>query len=147
MSWWGKYVGLPFTQANCWGLVRVIFGDELGVRLPEFGDASARYMAACARLRLRQGSSAELRAAQAAVAQEIAAGQGAECWTDVAAPRAFDVALMTAGADNRVRHVGVMIDEARLIHSEAGAGACLVGLTDPVIRHRLRGFRRHEACA
>jgi len=31
----GKYVGLTYDDLNCWGLVKAIYLDELGIDLPD----------------------------------------------------------------------------------------------------------------
>lgn len=145
MSWAQAYVGIPFGhgpgQETCWTLIRRVYREQLGIDLPEFGDASAAYVAAMARLMRRRGSTDDLRAAQAVVDREIERGQAGAAWRAVARPRAFDVALVRTG--DAIRHVGVMVDPRRLLHVERASHAVIVPVAHWSVRHRMAGYRRH----
>lgn len=119
MTWWGKYIGLPYAEAHCWHLVCRVYQDQLGVTLPTYGEISARDLVA--------------------VARSISEGQ--EAWLPVDDPQAFDVVLMRGRS--RVWHVGVMTDPAHVLHTERATDAVRVRLVD--IRGRVQGFRRYRA--
>lgn len=121
MTWWNRYIGIPYTQAHCWELVRRVYADRLAIHLPEYGEIDAANLVAVAR----------------GMAQAEA---GAE-WRAVHHPQAFDVCLMRGRS--RVWHVGVMVDARRVLHTERATGAVLVSVHDTAMRGRVTGYRRH----
>ena len=129
MQWWSRYVGLPFGegrgQVTCWGLVRAVYADRLGVDLPSYGEISARDLVRVARA-MEQGKD--------------------DGWRVPAAPDALDVCLMRAPRGGAlVCHVGVMVDAARVLHVEAASAAVVVPRGHFSIAHRIMGFRRLAA--
>lgn len=131
MTWWAKYVGLPFQDGgrgpaayDCWGLLRAVYADCLGVDLPCYGEISAHDLAR--------------------IARTMGDGQAAECWHPVAVPLAFDGVLMrAAGGTRAVVHVGVAVDSRRLLHVEAATAAVVVPMTHVSVAGRIIGFRRY----
>lgn len=121
MTWWSKYVGTPFAEAHCWELVRRVYQDRLGVALPDYGEVDARDLVR--------------------VAREIEQGQAGEHWQPVQNPQDMDVALMRGRA--RVWHVGVMVGQRHVLHTEAATDAVLVPLAHPLVKGRITGFRRY----
>lgn len=119
MTWWGRYVGLPFDAAHCWALVRRVYADQLGIELPEYGEVDAGELVAVARSMAR----------------------GKEAWALVSDPRPFDVALMRGRS--AVWHVGVMTDRAHVLHTERATGAVRVPITAPSVRGRIMEYRRY----
>lgn len=123
-----RYVGLSFGEGpgavTCWGLVRRVYADCLGVELPSYGEISARDLIQ--------------------VARAFAAGQAAEPWRAVCgAPRVLDVVLMRGPrGGHHVVHVGVMVDQARLLHAEAATGAVVVPTRHISVAGRITGYRR-----
>lgn len=139
MPWWGRYVGVPFADrgfdlagCHCWGLVWLVYQDR-GIELPRHGELSAADLVRAAR--------------------EFRSGAGGDgTWQSVAEPRAFDLALMTAMTDGerpmRVPgHVGVMVDDRRVLHVEKATCAVVMPIDHPRIRHRLISFHRHRRFA
>lgn len=132
MIWWAKYVGIPFVDGgrdisgvDCWGLVRLIYAERLGVSLPSYGEISA----------------AEL----IRIARAIDAGQ--EQWAPVEAPRAFDVVLLRLYDRAWTGHVGVAIDGTRMLHTERDIASAVVPMDHYTIKHRIAGFRRSREAA
>lgn len=128
MSWWGKYVGLPFGEGagevTCWSLVVRVYAAEMGITLPVYGEISARDLATVARTMGRE--------------------QLGERWRAVSDPQAFDVAIMRRGSGGQaIVHVGVMIDATRMLHVEAASHAVLVPVVHHSVRGRIAGFRRY----
>lgn len=127
MTWFAPYIGLPFGEeapaVTCWGLVCRIYAEQLAVQLPSYGEIPARDLARVAR------------------AMRAGADDG---WITVIEPRAFDVALMRNPQGGRsVVHVGVMIDEVRMIHVEAATAAVIVPVRHWSVAGRILGYRRH----
>ena len=129
MSWWAHYIGRPFEDGargpeayDCWGLVRAVYAEQLGIELPSYGEISARDLGRIAR---------------------TIAARSDDGWRIVGSPFDFDVALMrAAGRTRAVVHVGVMIDGTRMLHTEAATGAVVVPLTHVSVAGRITGFRR-----
>lgn len=125
-AWVAPYVGLPFGegpgQVTCWGLVRRVYADRLGIDLPAYGEISARDLMRIAR------------------AMQAGADDG---WRPVSVPQALDVALMRGprgGAS--VVHVGVMIDARQMLHVEEASAAVIVPVTHWSVASRIVGYRR-----
>lgn len=126
MNWPAQYVGLPFgegaDEVTCWGLVRRVYRDRLGVDLPEYGEISAYDLLRIAR------------------AMGAAKDDG---WRAVSVPQSLDVCLMRSpqgGAS--VVHVGVMVDAQRLLHVEAATAAVIVPVSHYSVAGRVVGYRR-----
>lgn len=134
MNWAGRYVGLPFVDGgrdrrgvDCWGLVKIVYADCLGIELPTYGEISAR----------------ELRR----IAGTVGDAQTTETWRQVIDPQPFDVAVMRAGASAIAAHVGVMVDARRVLHVERASSACIEDIDTPMMRHRVTGYWRHAEAA
>lgn len=135
MRWTHKYVGLPFkdkgrdfTGVDCWGLVRLIYKEELKIELPTYGEISATDLSA--------------------VAAMVGGNYDVEPWQDVRYEdaRPFDVVVMRFYGQKRIGHVGIVVDAGRtLLHTENKLDAALVPLGHMTIRHRVVGFRRHKS--
>ena len=43
--WWERYIGLPFGdgpgEVTCWGLLRRVYAEQLGIDLPSYGEIAA----------------------------------------------------------------------------------------------------------
>lgn len=104
-------VGLPWSEANCYGLARLAVDELLGYELPS--------------------SPAELLRERDAIAIEIPAGQ---------ALRAGDV-VQFEGRFGPGRHVGVALDAFRLLTTSSQVGHSFItriSLVEPTGRFRLR---------
>lgn len=128
--WVNRYVGLPFGEGpgeiTCWGLVRLVYRDQLGVDLPAYGEIGAHDLARVARTMGRE--------------------QMGEQWLPVTEPLTFDVAIMRSGrGGGRIVHVGVMADERHLLHVEAATASVVVPINSFGVRARIAGFRRYRA--
>lgn len=131
MSWAGRYVGLPFVNGgrdrrgvDCWGLVRLVYADCLGIDLPTYGEISA----------------GELRRIAGAVGE----AQTTETWRQAETPQPFDVVVMRAGTSAIGAHVGVSVDARRVLHVERDSATCIEEINTPMMRHRVTGFWRHS---
>lgn len=134
-DWWGAYVGRAFEDGgrgpvtfDCWGLVRAVYRDRLGLDLP-----------------LHEGVRA---ADHRSVAQAMQDSARRAEWAEVAEPRAFDVMLARRDPHSRwPGHVGVMIDGARVLHVWAGRNVHVARLVDPALAPLVVGFYRHGGAA
>jgi cell wall-associated NlpC family hydrolase len=130
MIWAGHYVGKPFRDGgrgpdayDCWGLVRAVYRDVLGIDLPAYGEISAADL-----LRVRR---------------EIAAGSVSEPWHPVPVPRALDVCVMRLPTGRGHGHVGVMVDAGTVLHAEGRCGVAMEPVSAATIRGRVMGYWRH----
>ncbi|HRQ13091.1 MAG TPA: NlpC/P60 family protein [Promineifilum sp.] len=131
MSWVCRYIGLPYRDhgrtrsgVDCWGLVRLIYKNELGIDLPSYAEISAEDL---------------MRAARA-----IDAGKDGELWRGVPASDIvpFDVAVMRHYGRRTVGHVGIVTPERRILHVEISTDSVVVPMDHYTVRERLACFRR-----
>jgi cell wall-associated NlpC family hydrolase len=141
MPWADDYVGLPFVDGgrdrggvDCWGLVRIVFTEQLGVQLPDFADIRA--------MDWRQS------------ARAIADAIGSAEWISVVpgTEQPFDVAVMRGHSDGRrpvsiVNHVGIVAPGRAVLHAEEGTDVVCVPMSSPTVCHRLAGVYRYHALA
>lgn len=132
MSWWAKYIGVPFADGgrgpdsyDCWGLVRASYCDVLGVTLPSYGEISSRDLVRIARS-IRDAT--------------------AESWAVFDTPEPMDVCLMRSGRGGRSAvHVGVMVDRRRVMHVEEASATVVVPISHHSVSGRIVGFGRYSA--
>ena len=132
MHWAARYVGIPYIDGgrdrsglDCWGVLQLVYRDQLGVELPGYGDISAR----------------DLRR----VAREIGSAAQMWPWSEAPEPRELDVVVMAAPGRRFPAHVGIVLQGGQLLHSEAASGCCIVPLSDFSVRFRILGYRRYVA--
>ena len=103
-----KYAVIPFLDGgrdfdgcDCWGLVRLIYKNELGIVLPTYGEISALDVAR--------------------VAREMDFGKS--LWREVERPKRFDLALLRNLARGGLySHIGIYVDDKRIMHTTAAMG-------------------------
>lgn len=134
MTWANAYLGIPWRAhgasrdgADCWGLVRLVYRERLGLELPNY---SASYVTAEERCEI-----------QATIAGE----RGAGAWREVDAERAFDVALFRIMG--HVSHVAIVVGDGLALHAERGADSGLIRYREGRWASRLCGFQRHKEAA
>lgn len=135
MSHWAlQYLGAPWVSGqsgpvayDCYGLVRAVYRDVLGIDLPVIDVTQAEP------LRLRH-------------AMEQQAGAA---WLDVHTSAELDVVLMSHG--KHPHHVGLWsaVDGGRVVHAVEGAGVVAQSLAAlQLAGWRVLGYhRRADACA
>ncbi|KFC73190.1 putative Tail assembly protein [Bosea sp. LC85] len=125
------YVGLPFAERgrsraglDCWGLVCLVYAEQLGLDLPRLDEA---YVSTADRETLQQ-----------------LVCEGRSAWIEVPADKAeiFDVVLMS---NLGVPHIGLVAGPRLVLHVEDGADATIEPLSGARLARRLRGFFRHES--
>jgi len=136
MDWTANYITAPFLSRgrtlngiDCWGLVRLIYANELGITLPSYGEISAN----------------DLRN----VALNISAGKDGEEWIEVKAHERheFDICVMKFYGSSHIGHVGVVTPNKSIIHVEAGIDVCIVPPDLWTMRERVACYRRHKLTA
>lgn len=135
MSWLSKYVGIPFVDkgrdfkgCDCWGLVRLVYKNELNIELPTYGEISAKDLEA--------------------VSQMVEGNYVLEPWIEIKedAIQSFDVAVMRFYGSRDIGHVGVVVaGGTAIIHTERTVDSVMIPLGHRTIRPRITGFRRHKA--
>ncbi|MHB8109752.1 MAG: NlpC/P60 family protein [Syntrophorhabdaceae bacterium] len=130
MSWVDKYIGIPFkcdgrdrTGADCWGLLTVIYKEQLNIDLPSWSGVFKDQSIGC----LKQ------------VARAMAVER--ERWVKVDKPEPFDVILLRTGA--YVWHVGCVIDSTRMIHVMSGINSVIESFTGLQWKNRVQEFRHY----
>lgn len=122
MNWAVKYVGLPYLLGgrtevglDCWGLVRLVYQNQLGVTLPDFpGIAEENVLS---------------------ISREVAK-QSESMWRQIKHPE--DLCAVAMGQGEALHHVGVWAsgDGGRIIH----AWKDLHVIADTMRTVKLKGF-------
>lgn len=135
-EWVADYIGIPFADrgrdrkgCDCYGLVRLVLKDRVGVTIPEYGDPCT----------------AELRAAA------IRSGRGGRPWSPVAKgeEREFDIAALTdVYLDSRgvfqsaPLHVGIVVAPSLLLHTRRDTASRLERYDRQPLKTSIDGFWR-----
>jgi cell wall-associated NlpC family hydrolase len=124
------YVGLPFkprgrdrSGVDCWGLLRLVYEEQFGIKLPSYADDYTTLEDKAATADLIDGNKGLWR--------EISAG----------AELPGDGLLMSVAG--RPIHIGVVIAGGRVLHIERDMGAIIESYRGFRLRKRIVGFYRH----
>ena len=130
MTDWGQYVGLPHRPhgrdrdgLDCWGLVRLVYAEALGIDLPS-------YVEDCPDLSER-----------ADLAALITGERDAGPWRQVAKPAAFDVLLFRVGP--HATHVALAINSRDMLHLHGRSHSVIERIAAPMWAKRLVGVYRY----
>lgn len=133
IGWESKYTIAPFRDhgrdlsgLDCWGLVRLVYAQELNITLPNFAEISP----------------SDLRK----VARMIDGAKDGEEWLSVIPPnlKPFDVVVMSQYGGIRNAHVGLITNAGKVMHIERGSNVLVLPLDHYSIRERIRCFRRNK---
>ena len=129
--WPSRYIGLPWADrgrtregVDCWGLVRLVYSEELNIDLESYADLYRDPLSPAASIALEEG---------AALWERIEIGR----------ERPFDVAIFSEG--RAASHVGIVCGPSAMLHVLQGRDACIENYERPAWRPRLLEFRRHLA--
>ena len=135
MNWATQYVGIPYVLnargdedggLDCWGLVRKIYHEQLGINLPSYGIVSADDTEA--------------------VAEALSSGKDAPMWERVQIPRVYDLVGIygrVKGA-RHINHVGVYIGNNQALHANGKSHSAVERVDSSKLRLRLAGFWRYK---
>lgn len=128
--WSNRFVGLPYAEhgraragADCWGLVTVVYREELGITLPDYlGYASVDEIGEVAAL--------------------IAGAREQPVWVPQSGvATAFDVAVFRRGRLDT--HIGIVVEHGLMLHMAERQSASIASYETGRWRHRLSGIYRH----
>ena len=127
-----SFVGIPHVDlgrdrsgADCWGLARLVYAEDLGIELPSLLEEYA----SCTD--------------HAAIAVLMAQGERAGPWRPVDRIKPYDLLRFRVGRHDT--HVAVAVDRRRMLHAHARRHAVIVPRNIPEWRDRFTGAFRHEA--
>lgn len=137
MNWLSRFVGIPFVSegrgfdgADCYGLVRLVYRERLGIDLPIRSEISAFDLASIARQMRSEISSG---------------GPWRRCEAKPYAVALMRVAIPERRADHGIPcHVGVFIDNRRILHIEADTASVIVPCTHPSISRRIISIHEYS---
>lgn len=128
MTWYNKYKNIPFKEkgrdengVDCWGLVFLIYKNELGIELPDY---------------LFDYDTTDQRAVLSKLIEEEKSSK----WETVETPKEFDVVVL------RMRgvpmHVGVVTKKNYMIHCAKGVDISHEHYGTARWKHKVAGFER-----
>lgn len=130
MNVFDRYVGIPYLARgrdlngiDCWGLVRLVFAEQLNIDLPSMDESYV--------------SVADARAIAGLIEGKLPS------WGLVkrSHERPFDVALMRVGRE--VCHIGLVVGAGLVLHAEQSRMSIVERMTSPRLSHRIVGFYRY----
>jgi cell wall-associated NlpC family hydrolase len=128
---WNAFVGLPVVPMgrdrdglDCWGLVRLVYAEALGIALPAYAGIHP--------------DTAE----RAEIDRLMSSPVALKPWREVVLPpQPFDVLVFRIGPWRR--HVAVCVDARRMLHAHVGETAVVLR-SDARWQTRCTGAFRHE---
>jgi len=124
-----KYVGIPYKHQgrdingiDCWGLIKLIYKDMLGIEIWDIGEDYSKDWS-------WEGKDYFIENYQ-------------KQWERVTEPRIFDGVLIHNGR-GRTNHAGVMLENDRFIHC-IKAGVVISRITDRNWSNRVAGYFRYK---
>lgn len=130
--WYNNYVGIPYQDkgrdrsgVDCWGLVRLVYAEQYGIKLPSFVDSY-------------ENNVAEL--------IEEAVNANKESWHLASEPKTGDIVLFNILG--HASHLGVYVGTGYFLHASEGARQAVIEkLSHPSWSRRLQGFYRYRESA
>lgn len=148
--WWAKYVGIPYVNEgrstvsglDCWGLLRVVYRDEIGIVLPDYGEIYSTQLIKIVR----------------AIDQALSDSVGP--WKPIGREslKVYDVVYMTAQYIDQDKkphmaamHVGIISEinhgVPSILHTQKPYDSINIPASHATVRNRIKGFCRHELLA
>lgn len=131
--WWNNYSAIPFVDhgrdgsgCDCYGLLRLVYRDRLGVELPLLLDGYRHTEQRQILANLIEGNALLIGFSQ----------------MDLDRLQPFDVLIIRQAGVNC--HLGVLVTPNLLLHTEAGRGVVVEDIRRPHLRPRIREAWRYE---
>jgi probable lipoprotein NlpC len=128
--WWDKYIKIPFVEkgrdesgSDCWGLVRLIYKNELGIDLPSYDWTYNNTLE-------RKNIAAQIEENKK------------HSWVISDNPKEFDVILLSVGGSPM--HVGVITKKNHMIHCSKDINTCHVPYNNLAWRNKIKGVFRYD---
>jgi len=132
LNWSARFVGIPFSDlgrnrsgADCFGLVKVVYREALGIELPDYLGAYV---------------STQEKAEVAALIDDVTA---TPTWQPVTDARPFDVCVFRIGRLGS--HLGLHVVRGLMLHVPENGQSRIEDYTAPRWASLLAGCYRHEA--
>lgn len=129
MTDFSRYIGIPFKDhgrsrqgLDCWGLIRLIYNQELDIVLPDY---SKEYVDATDRHHI-----------------PLLVYEQRKRWKSVKAPEEYDVILINI--NKQPLHVGCMINARQFIHVMRGRHTTVDVVTNYEWKPRIDSFYRYD---
>lgn len=137
--WIERYLQIPWSDTDkgmagthCWGLIRCIYRNEIGIELPAYGDWS---------IERRLTIEAQIEKQRLMWQPVGVVDRGDIVWRLL--PQAFDVVLFKTTKRNVLPdHVGMLIDDRTIINTDRSAGPHLIDIKEEA--HRITEIRRYN---
>lgn len=133
MTDWRRYLGIGYTEdgcgfdgADCYGLVRLLYREELGVTLPGFDLADM----------IADGPAGLARASR-----QVQALTGRFPFEQVIQPRPLDIVVFRRGGIDD--HIGLVAGRDMFLHVEAGMNSAIERWSGPEWQKRVSRFYRY----
>ncbi|MBF0358854.1 MAG: C40 family peptidase [Magnetococcales bacterium] len=129
--WANAFTGLPFildgrdrSGLDCWGLVRLVYKDQLNIDLPSFSGA--------------------FKDLKRETLQKISNMMAVESrnWNKVDAPQEYDVVLLRAYG-SLASHVGICLGNGLMLHVLEDIDSVIEPINGPRWRNRVAGYYRY----
>jgi len=129
--WAGHYIGLPFSDhgrdrsgLDCWGLVRLVLGEQFGVALPSYANEYQR--------------STQVDKISALIGRE------ASKWKLVAAGSEACGDVVVLRIRGKPMHVGLVLGDRQMLHIESGINSVIERYSGSNWAERVSGFYRYK---
>lgn len=133
-AWVAQYIGKPFREngrsldgADCWGGLRIVFGDRFGIPLPSLAG---------------EYKGVDDSAGVEAIFAQQSAHDGPWRVVEPDDLQVGDVAAFRIGGQRR--HVGVVVARGLMLHWIEGVDSCVERWDSPLWASRLIGFYRYS---
>lgn len=129
--WAGRYIGLPFKDhgrdregLDCWGLVRLVMAEQMGIALPSFVTEYDR--------------TSDTKRISGLIARE------AGLWRAIQRGEEKQGDVIVLRLQGHPLHVGLVLGDCQMLHVERGISCAIEKYTGPRWAERIYGIYRHS---